>query len=152
MGKECVEAPEPDRRRSFNPSRESSEPRICCAWPGYSGAIILRAAGFCVAPEFVEDVGLLKSTVRALCEPRAGGGSGLLRLFCNCLMSTQSGSGLGVKGLLGLFGLGKRSLDGGWTRALAGRPLENEHPCYSREEGKSTIVKPPFPPIRACRW
>lgn len=47
--------------------------------------------------------GLLKSTVRARWEPRAGGGSGLLP---SLLISTQSGSGLGVKGLLGRFGFG----------------------------------------------
>ena len=88
---------------------------------------------------------LSNSTVRAFCEPRAGGGSGL-RLG-RCLMSTHSGSGLGVKGLLARFGFGTKSLDGGWTRALAGRPLENEHPGYSWKEEKSTVVKPPFPPI-----
>lgn len=54
--------------------------------------------------------GLLKSTVRARWEPRAGGGSGLLP---SLLISTQSGSGLGVKGLLGRFGFGMYSLDGG---------------------------------------
>jgi hypothetical protein len=74
------------------------------AWPGYNGAIILRAAGFCVGGKLVE--GLSKSTVRALCEPRAGGGSGL-RLLGMCLTSIQSGSGLGVNGLLGRFGFGK---------------------------------------------
>lgn len=47
--------------------------------------------------------GLLKSTVRARWEPRVGGGSGLLP---SLLISTQSGSGLGVKGLLGFFRLG----------------------------------------------
>ena len=45
----------------------------------------------------------LKSTVAARAVPRVGGGSGLpMRLI-----STQSGSGDGVKGLLGRFGLGK---------------------------------------------
>ena len=31
LGNECVEAPEPERRRSLNASREPSEPSICCA-------------------------------------------------------------------------------------------------------------------------
>jgi hypothetical protein len=48
----------------------------------------------------------LKSIVRALCEPRAGGGSGLVRLLLMRWTSTHSGSGLGVKGLLGRCGLG----------------------------------------------
>lgn len=91
-------------RESFAPS----EPSICDAWLGYSGAIILRAIGPCVRDGF----GSLKSTVRDLCKPRVGGGSGL-RLLCRCLTSTHSGSGLGVKGLLGRLGLGKWSLDGG---------------------------------------
>lgn len=68
---------------------------------------------------------VLASTLRPL-EPRAGGGSGLplLGKFLTC---TQSGSGLGVKGLLGFLGFGKWSLDGGCTRALAGRPSKDEH-------------------------
>lgn len=49
-------------------------------------------------------VGPLKSTVCALAVPRAGGGSGLPPMR---FTSTQSGSGEGVNGLLGLFGLGK---------------------------------------------
>jgi len=38
------------------------------------------------------------------------------------LTSTQSGSGEGVKGLEGRFGLGKWSGVGGWTLERAGRP------------------------------
>ena len=86
------------------------------------------------------------STVRDLCEPRAGGGSGL-RLLGRCLTSTHSGSGLGVNGLLGRFGFGKWLLDGGSTRAFAGKPMEYEHPSYSRNYDEGTVVKPPFPPI-----
>lgn len=51
-------------------------------------------------------VPLLESVMRARCEPRAGGGSGLPPLRLSFLTSTQSGSGLGVKGLLGRLGLG----------------------------------------------
>jgi hypothetical protein len=95
---------------------------------------------------------LLKSMVRALCEPRAGGGSGLLRMLPMRWTSTQSGSGLGVKGLLGRCAFGMWPSDGSWVRALAGRPLEYEYPRYQRKEDICTIVKPPFSPIRACRW
>lgn len=88
----------------------------------------------------------MKSTVRALCEPRAGGGSGL-RLLGICRTSIQSGSGLGVNGLLGRFGFGKWLLDGGSTRAFAGKPIEYEYPSYSGKDDKSTVVEPPLPPI-----
>jgi hypothetical protein len=54
----------------------------------------------------------LKSTVCARAVPLVGGGSGLAPTRSR-LMSTQSGSGLGVNGLLGLFGFGKWSFDGG---------------------------------------
>jgi hypothetical protein len=97
--------------RSFSESRGPSELRIWDAWPGYKGAIILRAIGFCCGKLLVS-LCPSKSTVRARCEPRAGGGSGL-RVLGMCLTSTHSGSGLGVKGLLGRFGLGKWPLDGG---------------------------------------
>lgn len=60
----------------------------------------------------LKELGALKSTVRARCEPRAGGGSGLLFPPVR-LTSTQSGSGLGVKGLLGRLGLGKWPSEGG---------------------------------------
>lgn len=86
----------------------------------------------------------LKSTVRARCEPRAGGGSGLLP---SLLISTQSGSGLGVKGLLGRLGFGKWSFDGGWMRALAGRPSEDKYRSGNGEKGKGTVIKPPLPSI-----
>jgi hypothetical protein len=70
----------------------------------------------------------LKSTVLALAgplaDPRAGGGSGLLLPIF--LTSTQSGSGDGVNGLLGLIGLGKWLSDGGCTLERAGRPCEDQ--------------------------
>jgi hypothetical protein len=68
--------------------------------------------------------GLLKSMVRARWEPRAGGGSGRLP---SLLTSIQSGSGLGVNGLLGRLGLGMWSFEGCWIRALAGRPSEYKY-------------------------
>lgn len=89
----------------------------------------------------------LKSTVRARCEPRAGGGSGRPAFARICGTLTQSGSGLGVKGLLGRLGLGMWPSEGGWIRALAGRPLEDEYPCDEGEEEICTIVKPPFPTV-----
>ncbi len=104
----------------------------------------MRAAGFCVGGKLVEEPS--KSTVRDLCEPRAGGGSGLRPLGI-CLTSTHSGSGLGVNGLLGRFGFGKWLLDGGSTRAFAGKPMKYEYPGYSMHCEKSTVVKPPLPPI-----
>jgi len=76
------------------------------------------------------------STVRDLCEPRAGGGSGL-RLLGRCLTSTHSGSGLGVNGLLGRFGFGEWLLDGGSTRAFAGKPLSSHHFLRSELAGGS---------------
>jgi hypothetical protein len=85
----------------------------------YGGAMSLRAT---VWLPFRPGLGLLKSIVRALAVPLAGGGSGLepgIRLT-----STQSGSGLGVKGLLGRLGLGKWSGAGGCTLERAGRPSE----------------------------
>lgn len=105
------------RLRSLMGSRLPSVFRICDAWSGWRGTLSFRAIGFrgafgppccklVVELDFEPDVlAPLKSTVRALCEPLAGGGSGLpLPIF---LTSTQSGSGLGVNGLLGRFGLGK---------------------------------------------
>jgi len=50
-------------------------------------------------------LGLLKSIVRALAAPLTGGGTGLESKL-DRLTSTQSGSGLGVNGLLGFFGFG----------------------------------------------
>lgn len=73
------------------------------------GTMSFLALGFCgaVCCKLVVELLVvempLKSTVRARCEPRAGGGSGRPPMRCT---STQSGSGLGVKGLLGRFGLG----------------------------------------------
>jgi hypothetical protein len=104
-----VEALEPLLLRSFSGSpRILSELRIWDAWPGCSGAIILRGIGFWCPPcgRFVDELCPSKSSVRARCEPRTGGGSSL-RVLGMCLTSTHSGSGLGVKGLLGRFGLGK---------------------------------------------
>jgi hypothetical protein len=149
-----VEAHEPLLLRSFTASRPPSELRIWDAWPGYKGAIILRVIEFWCPPpctKFVDESCPSKSIVRARCEPRAGGGSGL-RALGMCFTSTHSGSGLGVKGLLGRFGLGKWSLDGGCTRALAGRPCEDEYASYNRNEDESTVVEPPLPPIGACGW
>jgi len=94
----------------------------------------------------------LKSTVCALDVPRAGGGSGLPVGVPILLISTQSGSGLGVKGLLGLFGFGKWSFEGGWIRERAGRPSKYQHKCKERREDEDTIVKPPLSAIRAGWW
>lgn len=91
----------------------------------------------------------LKSTVCARAVPLVGGGSGLPLLF---LISTQSGSGEGVNGLLGLFGFGKWSFDGGWTLERAGRPSKDQHECNNRERVYYTIIEPPFPAIRARWW
>lgn len=85
--------------------------------------------------------GLLKSIVRARWEPRVGGGSGRPP---SLLISTQSDSGLGVKGLLGRLGLGMWFAEGGWTRALAGRPAEDEYRCGKGEGEEYTVVEPPF--------
>lgn len=73
--------------------------------------------------DVVFGVAPLKSMVWAREVPLGGGGSGLGIRFT----STQSGSGLGVKGLLGLLGLGKWLSDGGCTRDRAGRPLSSHH-------------------------
>lgn len=73
-----------------------------------------------------------------------GGGSGLLP---SLLISTQSGSGLGVKGLLGRFGLGMWSFEGGWMRALAGRPSEDKYRRGNGDGEEYTIIEPPLPPV-----
>lgn len=87
----------------------------------------------------------LKSTVRALAVPRAGGGSGLLPMR---LTSTQSGSGEGVNGLLGRLGFGKWSLAGGCTLERAGRPSKDQQHDSDRGEGeRDTIVEPPLPAV-----
>lgn len=87
-------------------------------WSGslalYCGTIIFRAIG---VERLVVELdaeyalpGLLKSTVRARWEPRVGGGSGRPP---SLLISTQSDSGLGVKGLLGRLGFGMWLFEGG---------------------------------------
>lgn len=128
VGRERVDAAEGVRRRSLSASRLPSNWAVCVACVGNAGTMSFLALGFggvfCCRLVGVEVP--LKSTVRALCEPRAGGGSGRPPMRCT---STQSGSGLGVKGLLGRFWLGMWPSEGGWTRALAGRPLEDEYPC-----------------------
>lgn len=58
-------------------------------------------------------VPLFESNTRARCEPLVGGGSGLPPLRLSFLTSTQSGSGLGVNGLLGRLGLGMCPSEGG---------------------------------------
>ena len=115
----------------------------------YAGTIILRAIGFAGLLRLVveldaEEVGLLKSTVRARWEPRVGGGSGLPP---SLLISIQSGSGLGVNGLLGRLGFGIWSLEGGWMRALAGRPSEDQYRSGNGDGDIDTIVEPPLSPI-----
>lgn len=70
-----------------------------------------------------------------------GGGSGRAP---SLLISTQSDSGLGVKGLLGRLGLGMWSAEGGWMRALAGRPYEDEYRYGNGEGEEYTVVEPPF--------
>lgn len=80
-------------------------------------------------------------------DPLAGGGSGFPLLMLSLLTSTQSGSGLGVKGLLGRAGFGINPSAGGWTRALAGRPSKDKHGGYKGEKNQSTIAKPPLSPI-----
>lgn len=97
------------------------------------GAASLRAIGFALVPLLLAfcdpgvdvgvPLGLLKSMVLALAVPLAGGGTGLESRL-DLLTSTQSGSGLGVNGLLGLFGFGKWSCEGGCTLLRAGRPTQ----------------------------
>jgi len=153
VGSERVDALDALRLRSSRASRLPSKFGVCVACVGKAGTMSFLAGPPCcrfVVELFVElgmSLLLLKSMVRALCEPRAGGGSGLLRLLPMRCTSTQSGSGLGVKGLLGRCGFGMCPSDGGWMRALAGRPLQDERPRYYREDKINTIVKPPLPPI-----
>jgi hypothetical protein len=159
VGRDRVDALDGARPRSVSASRLPSKFAVWAECVGNGGTIIFLAGGFCDAAgkpccklvvELAIELGVLaplKSTVRARCEPRAGGGSGLPLLLDNRLTSTQSGSGLGVKGLLGRLGLGMCPSDGGCVRALAGRPCEDEHPSCEWEENIGTIVKPPFPSI-----
>lgn len=128
IGSERVEAFEVERARFGFESRLPSRLEIGSGFETMKGgAISFLAIGFVLpclrlAVEFDIEFGVLaplKSTVCALAVPLAGGGSGLLPMR---LTSTQSGSGLGVKGLLGLLGFGKWSFDGGWTLERAGRP------------------------------
>jgi hypothetical protein len=115
MGRERVEAVEPLRRRSSSASRLPSKFAVWAAWVGKAGTMSFLADGFCellwcALDAEIDELGWLKSTVRARCEPRAGGGSGRPPIR---FTSTQSGSGLGVKGLLGRFGLGMWPSEGG---------------------------------------
>jgi hypothetical protein len=112
MGRERVDALEALRLRSSSASRLPSKFAVWVACVGNAGTMSFLAMVFCEPPgcEFVAELGLLKSTVRALWEPRVGGGSGLPAIR---FTSTQSGSGLGVKGLLGRFGLGMWPSEGG---------------------------------------
>ena len=121
----------------------------------YWGTMSFLAIGFEVLFKLVVELDggfgplPLKSTVCALAVPLAGGGSGL-SLFPILLTSTQSGSGLGVNGLLGRFGFGKWSLLGGCTLDRAGRPCkEDKHESKSRDQGRYTVIQPPLPAIRA---
>lgn len=126
--------------RSLVPSRFDTG-----AEGSYGGTMSLRATVLlpCALAAAVVDVLVpLKSIVRDLPVPRAGGGSGLLPMR---LTSTQSGSGEGVNGLLGRLGLGKWSLAGGCTLERAGRPSKDQqHDSYKGEGERDTIVEPPL--------
>jgi hypothetical protein len=120
LGRERVDALDAVRLRSSSASRPPSKFELWVACVGNAGTMSFRAGGSCddTGPSSrerdVEGVMLvsLKSTVRALCVPLAGGGSGL-PLLLTFFTSTQSGSGLGVKGLRGRFALGNWWSDGG---------------------------------------
>jgi hypothetical protein len=102
-----VDALEAERLRSFRASRLPSKPGAWVAWVGKAGTMSFRAGRLGVwwrlVVELFDVLGLAKSTVLARWEPRVGGGSGRPPMRWT---STQSGSGLGVKGLLGRLGLG----------------------------------------------
>lgn len=113
LGRERVDALDAVRLRSSSASRPPSKFDLWVACVGNAGTMSFRAGGSCddAGPSNrerdaeAEMFASLKSTVRALCVPLAGGGSGL-PLPLTFFTSTQSGSGLGVKGLLGRFALG----------------------------------------------
>lgn len=144
LGRECVDVFDGVRFRSYAPSKFGmGVDEGLLGMKG--GAMSLRAAGLgagfvwgMLVDELVLEVAALvplKSTVWALAVPLAGGGSGGLPPIL--LTSTQSGSGDGVNGLLGLFGFGKWSFEGGWTRERAGSPLSSHHFLRSELAGGS---------------
>lgn len=115
IGRECVDALDVVRvREGFGdsrvPSREVRLEEGCCMYGGTISFLAIElGAGACLRLDIVggEDIEFgvvpLKSTVWEREVPLGGGSSGLgIRLT-----STQSGSGLGVNGLLGRLGLGR---------------------------------------------